>query len=208
MKSFLTVTEQFTGWLWHLSWQVSVLIVLVLLLQWLFRRWLSPSWRYCLWLLVVVRLVVPISPESTFSIFNLAQSKPLAVWKSLIANEPRANNRPPTIEPTRAAGPDFLEGTTLLQEPEPVEMGLNLSPSELPLVASDSSKQPSLSLWIFFLWAIGAALLLSRVWYGARMLGLGMRQARRIDDAATLGVLEDCRRCLGLNGCRFCRSAS
>lgn len=41
--------------LWRVSWQASLLVLLVLLAQGLMRHRLSPSWRSALWLLVVVR---------------------------------------------------------------------------------------------------------------------------------------------------------
>jgi beta-lactamase regulating signal transducer with metallopeptidase domain len=52
----------------HISWQASVLAVLVLATQYLFRRQLSLRWRHALWLLVLARLVLPILPASPFSI--------------------------------------------------------------------------------------------------------------------------------------------
>jgi beta-lactamase regulating signal transducer with metallopeptidase domain len=45
------------------SWQVGLLILLVLGLQRLFSRWLSPRWCYALWLLVIARLFVPVVPQ-------------------------------------------------------------------------------------------------------------------------------------------------
>ena len=58
------------------TWQASVLAVLILLAQLLLRKRLSPSWRYGLWLLLVVRLLMPVSPQCAFSIFNLARTTP------------------------------------------------------------------------------------------------------------------------------------
>lgn len=60
-------------WLWHATWQASVLVGLVLLAQTLFRSKLPASWRYALWLLVLIRLVAPVVPESPASVFNLAK---------------------------------------------------------------------------------------------------------------------------------------
>jgi beta-lactamase regulating signal transducer with metallopeptidase domain/Tol biopolymer transport system component len=57
-------------WLLRTSVQASVLIILVALAQWLFRPWLSPRWRYCLWWLVLIRLMMPVSWESGLSLFN------------------------------------------------------------------------------------------------------------------------------------------
>ncbi len=54
------------------SWQAAVLAGLVLIAQWLFRKRLTPAWRYRLWLLVVIRLVLPFPPTSLTSVFNIA----------------------------------------------------------------------------------------------------------------------------------------
>ena len=53
------------------SWQASWLILLVLVAQVTLRRWLSPAWRSALWLLVVARLLLPVTPSSAWSLFNL-----------------------------------------------------------------------------------------------------------------------------------------
>src|SRR5437588_12587082 len=57
-------------WLLRACWQASVMILLVLALQWIFRRQLTARWRYRLWFLVLVRLMLPMSPPSNFSLFN------------------------------------------------------------------------------------------------------------------------------------------
>lgn len=55
----------------RISAQAAVVVLVVLLAQRVLRRWLPPGARYALWLLVVVKLVVPVGPESRWSIFNL-----------------------------------------------------------------------------------------------------------------------------------------
>ncbi|HZM04296.1 MAG TPA: M56 family metallopeptidase [Candidatus Saccharimonadales bacterium] len=62
----------FFGWLLRASWQTSVL-VLVLTVQWIFRRHLGAQWRYALWLLVLRRLVLPSMPSSPMSLCNYAR---------------------------------------------------------------------------------------------------------------------------------------
>ncbi len=69
MESYL---ETFVVWLLRTSWQAAVLVILILAVQWLFRNRLSARWKYALWVVVVVRLAVPYSPESPVSIFNVA----------------------------------------------------------------------------------------------------------------------------------------
>ena len=48
-------------------------MLLVLIVQMIFRHKLSPAWRYGLWLMVVVRLLMPASPQTAFSIFNVVK---------------------------------------------------------------------------------------------------------------------------------------
>jgi beta-lactamase regulating signal transducer with metallopeptidase domain len=64
--------EKIFGGLLTASWQASVLAVLVLGLQWTLGARLNPRWRYALWLLVLVRLLLPFQVESAFSLFQFA----------------------------------------------------------------------------------------------------------------------------------------
>ena len=70
--------ETIAAWIWQASRQASVLVVLVFLVQWLFGKKLAPSWRYGFWLLVVARLVLPVSPQSPLSIFNWVRVAPVS----------------------------------------------------------------------------------------------------------------------------------
>ena len=63
-------------WVLQTTWQAAVLAGLILPAQALLRKRLPPSWRYGLWLLLVVRLLMPVSPQSAFSIFNPAGTEP------------------------------------------------------------------------------------------------------------------------------------
>ena len=53
-----------------MSWRAAVLIVMIFAAQIVVGRWLGPAWRYRLWLLVLIRLMLPTSIESSLSIFN------------------------------------------------------------------------------------------------------------------------------------------
>ena len=64
--------SQFCGWAWNTSLHAAPLVLLVLASLWLFRGWLSPRWRYGLSLLILVRLLMPVTPESALSLWNLA----------------------------------------------------------------------------------------------------------------------------------------
>jgi beta-lactamase regulating signal transducer with metallopeptidase domain len=77
MESYILAQSAFFGWLLRVSLQASVLAALVLCVQWLLAHRLPPAWRYGLWLLVLIRLALPWSPRSEWSIFNLQRLHPL-----------------------------------------------------------------------------------------------------------------------------------
>ncbi len=49
----------------------SVVIILILLMKKLFARVLRPKWHYYIWLLLVIRLLLPFTPQSPLSAMNL-----------------------------------------------------------------------------------------------------------------------------------------
>jgi beta-lactamase regulating signal transducer with metallopeptidase domain len=60
-------------WLLNHSWQAGILVPLVLLAQWIFRRRLTNRWRFALWWIVLLRLLLPFGPESALSLFNVVR---------------------------------------------------------------------------------------------------------------------------------------
>lgn len=63
-----------------LSWKGTLLTVVAALSLVLLRRHLSPAWRHGLWLLVVLRFVLPDLGTSSFSM-NGSAADPVAVWE-------------------------------------------------------------------------------------------------------------------------------
>ncbi|MEZ5386417.1 MAG: M56 family metallopeptidase [Prosthecobacter sp.] len=62
-------------WLVAASLRASALTLLVLAIQWILKRRLSPRWRYALWLPVLIVLLAPVLPESRWSIESVFQAK-------------------------------------------------------------------------------------------------------------------------------------
>ena len=65
-----TALDGVFDWVLRTSLQASVLALAVLLVQALLRARLAPRWRYALWGVVVLRLVLPFGPSSAHSVFN------------------------------------------------------------------------------------------------------------------------------------------
>ncbi|NHN30474.1 M48 family metalloprotease [Paenibacillus sp. S3N08] len=76
-------------WIWQASAMAAVTVVLILLIQRVLQQRLKPRWQYLMWLLVIIRLMLPWSPESPFSIYNwlsypssMPVIDPTAYWDS------------------------------------------------------------------------------------------------------------------------------
>ena len=80
---FLHGLESTFAWMLEASWQGTLLVALVLLLQWALRGKLNPRWHHALWLLVVARLVLPVLPESKLSLFQFTPSAPPIVGQTI-----------------------------------------------------------------------------------------------------------------------------
>ncbi len=76
MSNLISMSGVFFQWILQTTWQAAALAGLILLAQRLLGKRLSPAWRYGLWLLLVARLLMPVTPPSAFSIFNLARTAP------------------------------------------------------------------------------------------------------------------------------------
>lgn len=67
------------GWLLRNSAHAAILGLVVWVLERTLLRRLPPRWRYGLWLLVFARLLLPIAPASSLSLFNLVDLAPQAI---------------------------------------------------------------------------------------------------------------------------------
>ncbi|HEX3890540.1 MAG TPA: hypothetical protein VHX90_06785, partial [Verrucomicrobiae bacterium] len=51
--------QQFLNFAWPMLWQSSLLITIIFILDFLLRRKIRASIRYALWLIVLVKLILP-----------------------------------------------------------------------------------------------------------------------------------------------------
>jgi beta-lactamase regulating signal transducer with metallopeptidase domain len=174
------VPNSFLLWLLRTSWQISILILLVGLIQWIFRRQLAPRWRYILWLLVVVRLIVPFSLPSPFSLFNFLHLKPAAVL-NLPFDE--------AVSPVSIRAENQSDGNPSSPK-QPARSG-KARPTFPARIFQKTQDVPFLLLG---LWLIGAVTL------AVRIIGQDLRFASRVGrtkmvtDPHVLQILDECRR--------------
>ena len=57
-------SDPLLGWLWRSSWQAGVVAGIIFILRWTLGLRLSPRCRHAMWSLVLLRLLMPVMPES------------------------------------------------------------------------------------------------------------------------------------------------
>ncbi|SFE10335.1 bla regulator protein blaR1 [Paenibacillus catalpae] len=83
-------------WIISTTLMASVLAVIILAAKWLLRDKLKPRWTYLLWLLLVLRLLLPWMPESSFSVFN--------IYHTLSENSQTLENYETSLSPAVESG--------------------------------------------------------------------------------------------------------
>ena len=99
---------------WRASWQASALAVAVLAAVTLWRGRLSPAWRYVLWSLVLVRLLLPLAPPARWSPYNLAEG----LGERIASSEPATVAEPALPAPVLVAADVVPSPSTSFEPPD------------------------------------------------------------------------------------------
>jgi beta-lactamase regulating signal transducer with metallopeptidase domain/Tol biopolymer transport system component len=108
MEAVMTYSQAFFGWLLQTTLIASLVICLILLMQKLLGGRLGPRWSYALWLVLLVRMILPWSPSSRLSLSNLIPSLQRQTQSQQSYGSIEVQEVPP---PKQAAGtPETLMG--------------------------------------------------------------------------------------------------
>lgn len=200
----------------RVSAQAGVLVLLVLLVQWIFRRQLTPHWRCALWLVVLARLVLPVSTSSRTSLFNLV---PSWEWRSPpAASDPAPSTftvKPPTSPKAPNGERPVAENLpsdvpTVSSDPEPrltgLEPTLRFPESSIrsPERVAEPPTTPPPSPWtrshgLLGLWALGVLVFTTVVGIRSVRLLRSFAGLPAVTDPEVLAVQQDCARQLGVS---------
>jgi len=140
-------------WVLWTSAKVSVLIIFLLFIKYLFRNKLGATVNYLLWSVVIAGLLLPLTPSSPLSIYNLAGLATENLTQNSIANSDAANISPilkqsfsesitiPALSEV-AAGKEFHSAVT---EPE----------AQKPISLRSIAGSPLTHLYLFLVWLLG-----------------------------------------------------
>ncbi|WP_219811209.1 M56 family metallopeptidase, partial [Bacillus thuringiensis] len=127
-------------WLLETTIMASILVGFILCVKVLLRNQLTARWHYALWLILIVRLILPWSPDSSYSLYSIL-SHGYVTSTSLIQKE--AN----------------VSGLKVMNEP--AKYAVNSNDSNKPLVESSSKEKEKVAKHIsmyeicLYVWILG-----------------------------------------------------
>ena len=205
----------------RLSLKAGVLVLFVLMIQWVFRCQLTSRWRSALWLLVVARLLLPVSFGSALSVFNLLPSlneaahvkTPFVRGIAPLIDAEGVPDQATILNPAVSAPFPASQRQPNLPNPPPTprltsqtvsETVPTRKPAAAAITVDPKRMAPRAFPWTvlaFGVWAAGALGL------GTHLLVVSRRMARRfaptfpVQDPMVLALLAECRKKMRLPGC-------
>jgi beta-lactamase regulating signal transducer with metallopeptidase domain len=198
-------TSGFLAALGRVSAQAGVLVVLVLLTQRVFRKQLTARWRCALWMLVIVRLLLPVSFASVVSVFNLAPHlaphwttpRPAPVTSAsasapVVSDPPRNVESPPAgVTPVRSDSKPALHDVSANGN---VIANNNHSPATAQEPVRVERVRSISWPWVgFAVWLAGVLALSVYVLLGSIRISRHIARLKPLTDASVLNVLDECR---------------
>lgn len=201
------ILERFSAWLLANSWQAVVVAGLVLIVQYLLGGWLTARARHALWWLVVLRLMLPVPPASSLSLFNFLSFD--AAVGAVPWREKSSRMTAPMVEPVDHLLPRPAERRAPDTVPFPAAtIDSRAVPNRWILDAKtkapgDQPARPGrqIDLWSL-VWLVGAMFFTVRVAWAAWRLRRYVRRLPAVTDRALLKLLAGCQNTLGMPSSR------
>ncbi len=191
----------FLLWLGKTSLMASVVVILILGIKTLLQDRLPVKWQYALWLVLIMRLILPWAPESSFSLYNLFPKATNSSTENMFIN----------------VGDYEITSSALLTEDEEMN-GSNHSTGVVApvedMLGEDTvgvenagvwqqqalllSEIPWLYVSVFLVWLFGVSILAFKIWkMNRKFIRVHIRNGLK-EDAHTLQYLKECKESMGI----------
>jgi TonB family protein len=195
MENLWNILVGVFNWVAQASIYAVAVIIIIFLIQVLGRRHLPARWSYALWMILLVRMILPAGPQSVFSLWNLA---PQWVTRSGVSSLWQFNGEPEAVSSNTA---DFILpieqiGTASPPASDPIQIQMN-SDSGKPVPLENASSRAGILQRALKLapiaWLTGVLSLIIGISVSNLHLWYSVRRERLITDQALLELFEDCR---------------
>ncbi|MRU09317.1 M56 family metallopeptidase, partial [Bacillus anthracis] len=169
----------FFDWLIETSLMASILVGFILCIKILFRNKLTPRWQYMLWIVLMIRLLLPWSPDSSYSIYSLLSYRS-SVSEVIPKNMPSTESKMNIESDRKVELESHAETVTKSGKPE-----VNVS----------TEQQITLSLYkiAMYVWLVGVFLLAVITFITNRRLYSYIKKQPDITDEQVVTVFNRCK---------------
>ncbi|MEZ2661610.1 M56 family metallopeptidase [Aneurinibacillus aneurinilyticus] len=169
----------FFDWVLKNSMMASVLVGLILLMKVILRNKLPPRWHYMLWLIIMVRLLLPWAPESSYSVYNFftyghesSQTADVSSINKIIL--------------------DVSDSTAPIEEKQ--EPTISVSATE----KKQDSTSISMYTLAFYVWLLGVVCLCIHTVIVNRRVYTHIKQQPAITDREIVDLFEECKKIMAI----------
>lgn len=171
----------FFKWVLSTSVMATIFVGLILLVKLILKEKLKPKWHYLLWILLIIRIILPWSPESSFSVFNLFtfsyEQDSIRIPQNTKASQQIKDNTMEEIIPNK--GKPYIDMYPT--------MDINTTDQGLHSHAS------TVFNWLLLLWLMGIMLLSTKTFIINRRFELSIRKESNIIDPHILSIYNACK---------------
>ncbi|UQZ84627.1 Regulatory protein BlaR1 [Paenibacillus konkukensis] len=185
--------------MWTASLASTIIILLLLLMRRRLYKRLGPRIVHVLWLLVLIKLLVPIAPQSPVSFFNLVPQnmQDFSFWpKSFQEEHPASSATEMAAAHSETADSSPAPEPQLTEEPASIAKPSSFS-SDYPFEQA-RDKQPTWFATGSLVWLAGMLSLMMYYLAAALRFHRKTGASRKLDNVEALAVLEACKEKLGI----------
>ncbi|MED4228145.1 M56 family metallopeptidase [Neobacillus cucumis] len=184
-------------WVIETSIMASILVALIIGVKILLRNRLTPRWHFLLWMILIVRLILPWSPDSSYSIYSILSK---CYEKAIsIQSQPVVSSENETTQETTAV----VSGTRAFTEEEHLSAGsrqtTKKSKTESTVPIEKQKEEPiSLQTIALYTWLAGVIGLGFVTYLINQKLNRYIQQQPVITDKRIVKIFENCKQSMSV----------
>jgi beta-lactamase regulating signal transducer with metallopeptidase domain len=179
-------------WVIETSIMASILVALILGVKILLRNRLAPRWHYLLWMILIVRLILPWSPDSSYSIYTILSRSYEKVVS--VQSQPAVF---PKNEPTQEIASNTFDARVVTEEeryPAGLLQTTKESYTETTIPINKQMEEPiSFYTIALYIWLTGTIVLGFVTYLKNRQLYRYIQQQPVITDKRIVNIFENCK---------------
>ncbi|MCX2829064.1 M56 family metallopeptidase [Bacillus pseudomycoides] len=183
---------RFFDWVIETSIMASILVGLILCVKILLRNKLTPRWQYMLWMILIVRLLLPWSPDSSYSIYSLLS------YSSGVSEVFQKNTT--SAIPKESVSEDKTNHTVTTKEDSYKSNSVNIMKESDQTDSNKKKEDTTFSVYkvTLYIWLFGVVILAMITCIMNKRLFSYIKKQPNITDEKIVGIFENCKKSMAI----------